>query len=253
MLPKINKKKAVLSFVVFLLLGFFLLVLVLYLRGGVSPLMAAKAFKSGYRLVYQGNYFDTVGRTVLADKSRYTVEFFDDLGGGGPNIDVLPWWANDKGLDDRIYGVGVFKQWEDVPESDDKYIVLNGPKGGGELKLRFIVKQGGERFASYQSTFCVEDLSLNYNDFVKMKFQPVNVPLGYFNDFSEEERDRSLKAGDVVGFILNFSGKMIRSTPIRAEILEDNQGVPVISSLVLRRFGGESKLNLEKKEIKSEE
>jgi hypothetical protein len=190
----------------------------------------------------------------MANKSRYTPEFFDDLGGSGPNIDVLPWWVNEKGLDERVYGVGVFKKLEDIPESGDKYLVLSGPREVGELKLRLTIASKGEQYSVYQSTFCVEDLSLNYNDFMKMTSQPINVPLGYFNDFSEEERDRALKAGDVVGFILRFSGKMISSVPIRAEeILEDDQGVPLISSLVLRRFGGESKLNLEKREIKSEE
>ncbi len=236
-------KKAFIGSLLIILLIVVSGVLFLFLRGGVSPLMAVKAFRAGYGLVHQGNYFDMVGRTVMADKSRYTPSLFDDLGGGANRVNEPPWWENSNGLANRIYGAGIFKKWEEIGGEKDRYLFLTDPYGAGEIKFRLIFEPKAEFFGRFHSVICIDDLDFGSQELEALGSggKPVFMPLGYLSDFSPEEIERIFQPGDVVGFLLRYSGEP-QGMPLKGEISTDGSNISVISSLILRRFGGQSQL-----------
>src|SRR4030043_461327 len=151
-----NRKKVVLGLPLLVLLLFLIWGLFLYFQGGISPLIALRAYFAGYGVAYQRNYFDITGRTILANKLRYTPAFFDDLGGGAFYSDEPAWWEDGVGLLDRIYGVGVLKEWKEIPGSKDKHLLVTGPKGERELQLRVIFEPRGDLFGRYTTFLCFD-------------------------------------------------------------------------------------------------
>lgn len=206
--------------------------------------MAAKAFWSGYSLAYQGDYQDKVGRTVMAKKSRHTPEFFDDFGGGTLRESEPAWWEGGVGLLNRIYGVGVFKQWKEIQGEKDRHLVLTGPEGEGLIQLRAIFEPRTELFGRYETALCADNLNLDTGDFDRLGDEPTFIPLDHLSDFSQEEIDKLLKPGDVVGFLLRYE-EGLAGLPPKGELLKDDFETPVLSMLILRRFGGQEQLEKE--------
>jgi len=238
------KKAALVVLLVFLLIAFSAGMFIFYFQDGISPLMTAKAFWSGYSLAYQGDYQDKVGRTVMAKKSRHTPELFDDFGGGALSDSEPAWWEGGVGFLNPIYGVGIFKQWEEIQGEKDRHLVLTGPEGEVLIKLRTVFEARTELFGRFQTVLCVDNLNLDTGDFERLGEKPTFAPLAYLSGFSQEEIGKLLKPGDVVGFLLRYEGELTGFPP-KGEPLKDDFETPVLSMLILRRFGGQEQLEKE--------
>jgi hypothetical protein len=213
----------------------------------VSPSLQKKAQAVGYKLVYQGDPFDRVGRTVLVSETRKDAGGFYDFWG-----DEEVWWKTGKLY--GIYGVGFFQGWEEIENSEDRYMIVSGPKNQGRLKLRVSLVSWEEWFENEDLEYgptklAVDNLNiLNDVDTVAYSTEGFHVSLGYVADFGLDQLEKILKKGDVVAFSGRFqfsNGDIPLMENGQPVILTDESGVPILSNLILRRFGGIEQLGEE--------
>jgi hypothetical protein len=235
-------KKAFILGAFFLVLAVVLIELVLlgFKKGLIaSPALQIKALRAGFLIVYQNNPDDDVGRSVLAWEKRKDEGGFNDFWGG-----KKVWWKTGKLY--GIYGVGFFEGWEKVENSKDKYMQVTGLGGQGNLKFRISLTD------EYPPTrLIVENLDIKEDVAESTTFNRsysetgFHTFLGQIELFGFEKLEKILKKGDTVAFVGNFSysekeGKReIKQGEDGQPIpLADENGVPVLSNIGIRRFGG---------------
>lgn len=94
-------------------------------------------------------------------------------------------------LDKIHFIVGKFKDWEEIEDSEDKYILLSKPETKRNYPKIKVVLELSNSYENYDfwegmTAFSVEKSEEEYDD------------LGYFRDFTSEEVDKLIKKGDFI-------------------------------------------------------
>lgn len=229
----------------------------------VSPALQEKAQQAGYKLIYQGDPEDTVGRTVVT-KGRQIDEYWasEDLGfgGGGTNIrGIFKAWVpdiQDPNQKEKVYAL------LHNPATKQEYIVAvqlfpYDPNNFGIRPTWFVVgnlNYGPEyvreksaltgRFLTNKKTGEQRPFTIN-PDLVPDPEDPPSVQskkLTNFPTFNDLVREKGLeltdliKPGDYVIAGLQVVGVDEEAGKQRFKL--DEHGVPRTIDLVVRRFGG---------------
>lgn len=194
-----------------------------------------KAKKAGYDISWIGDKNDKTGRTMLA-KGRRSEELLEDKFLWTMEIDEV------HKLQAPILGIGIFDHWESVIDSDDKYIVLTNPLSKFSIKARIVFEE--QEASSKAGFFKATQLVLENLDYgYKNQKASYSFSIGKFSD-GNLNLDKILKKGDVVSAYTIFLDEETRKTK-KQMIIFDDQKIPVIGVLMIRRFGGIEQLNKE--------
>ena len=191
----------------------------------ISPFsLAARAEAAGYRIIFQGNSHDTTGRTVL----------HEGRGERSDGAGAFP--AVYKGAQDIWRLIGVFKGWEEIANSKDRYIKLYDPLEDRDLPLARVAFEESGLFKGrfYATSLAVANLDYGPEN---PAISPADK-LGSVMDWEIKDLDRIFKPGDVILVTLVFGTE-------GEGILRDNEGKPLVGWLVIRRFGGKAQVEKE--------
>ena len=251
-----NAKKALLNFefgiggILFGLIFFILILFVLnyfrvlslsfiYSKLSILPqrelTVDEKAQKAGFKIAWKGQTEDGSGRAILGSKERNSYGFIDKFG-----------WQEriiyKKFTAPRVL-MGLFEEWEKILGSNDYYMTLINPENNVKYKVRILIDKtylssavgtkdlnGGNITALW-----VEDLSLKDSPDSEKNI----VRLGFFRNFSTDFLAKKIKKGDVIkawSIPLSESEIKAKDNVNTNTIRKDNNGYPVINSVLIRRF-----------------
>lgn len=190
-----------------------------------------KLKKAGYDIVWVEDRSDPTGRTILASNERQFNGFSESFG-----------WTNSTSYTDPkkldyYRAMGIFKGWENIPNSKDKYIVLTNPNSKEEIGVRIMIDKNSDGMTT---GLFVDDLSNG------PKKQSVNAleKFDSFSNISSSVLNTLFKTGDVVTvYTLPLSIEEKPTSNFQAK--RDANLKPIALSVVIRRFGG-------KEEVKNE-
>jgi len=188
-----------------------------------------KAQKAGYKIAWDGNPKDTTGRSIVAEGKRSQELFPDNF-----------YWTIERNAKLKLtgypVGMGVFKEWVKIPDSNDYYIVLNNPLSKSadttELGARIIITSSGPG-AAKPTNLTVENLDYGF----KNKNVAFSQSYGQFAGIDKSTLDKIIKPGDVITIYtipLNEEQAKVNKTLM----LTDNRGIPYALTVAIRRFGG---------------
>lgn len=183
--------------------------------------------KAGYKVSWNGNTSDSTGRSIIANDKRETSTIISDsIALANPEQDPQ----------NITFGLGVFKEWETIPNSKDVYMILENPLTKRSFKGRITFEDSLNNLVNNKNTqtlFLVEDM--NYGPTTKESFAE-----GYyflvFQENAKENSQKAIKAGDVVG----ARGLLVDTA--KQVVKKDDNGIFVIHKVFLRRFGGAGEL-----------
>lgn len=184
------------------------------------------AAKAGYTITWSGDNSDTSGRSIIAgDERENSAVHLDSIGLNYPQ----------QNPENPMLALGVFKEWEMIPNSTDVYLLLENPitktifKGRitfSRSSLNSITTPSGTR--NDTTILMVDDL--NYGPKTKDSTgDSIIIPRVDIYNFALF--DKVIKAGDIVAVrnIVEYGSEKVR---------KDDNGVAVISKVIIRRFGG---------------
>lgn len=219
----------------FLALAFIFVVLVLsgfYFRKTeniklISPelpmTVKEKAEKAGYGIYHQIDSEDTTGRTI----------FYQGRGEGTFERTGLRDVVLD-GVNYR-YIVGSFVRWEEIPDSEDKYMFINCPLRNEFFAPARIGFEESELFKEEASLTSLVVESLDWGELSQET--DLTAELGKVKDWSWESLEKLIQPNDTVVVLLKKKDE-------KAVLRDENEGV-VASQLFIRRFGGVEQLEKE--------
>lgn len=203
----------------------------------ISPILQEKAKKAGYEIIWQGDPNDTTGRTIMASGKRMDKDYYTDQFGWQKKR------IGEKQTKKDIYrGQGVFERFEAIPGSKDLYIVLS-TFGEDEIKARIVMQKPNFDKSG-------KPVSENFNMPTKLmldnlEYGPGNKSIQQFNrinyiyKINEKEKGEIFKKGDMIVLLLhpiiNFNNKAYIG------IEYDDNKIPVVEDLTVRRFSGKLK------------
>jgi hypothetical protein len=198
------------------------------IKGGeVSSQLQVRAQKAGYKLVYQGDSVDLVGRTVLADGKR-SEELFPEKFGWQSQIN------RGLNLSDYSMGFGIFKEFKQIAGSKDVYIYLTNPSSKSTETSTLIGRINEKTVLNVQE--------LNYG-FRNRGVSPISQ-FDLFNKIAKDKLKKILKPGDVVEiYTIPLTRDEAKSK--KRLIMVDSVGNPYAFSIAIRRFGGIDQVGLE--------
>lgn len=191
-----------------------------------------KADIAGYKITkIEPN--DEIGRTVFYDWRGEKA-----LGGMG-EVEV----QNDDSTVFTRHITGTFSGWEDIPDSSDKYLLLNHPETNSSLpKIRILfapnqnlpvwanITRFGIEVLDYgpNNSSDEDDIFYNFGDIAKLPMATL---------------EKLIKKGDALGCFIYFD---VDSAGKRINLFDEN-GQLVAMDLLIRRFGGKEQVDKELK------
>lgn len=190
------------------------------------------ARKAGYKIYWNGNKNDHTGRNIIADDSRKTsTTHYDSVGLNYP--EQYP--------ENIMMALGVFKGWEAIEKSTDVYLLLENPISKNIFKGRVTFEpstlnslSGPSGQKNITTVLMVEDLNYGPANEKDWTYDYVSMPFET-NDLTIFEK--AIKAGDVVAV-----RTILENEPGYQIVRKDDKEVPVVSKVVIRRFGGAMQL-----------
>jgi hypothetical protein len=190
-----------------------------------------------YEIAWQGNKNDKSGRTVLA-KGQRSEELLEDKF----------YWSvvtnKELKLIGYSHGIGVFKKWEGISGSKDRYLTLSNPDAKTEktkelhIRVIFEPKITNSRALTYNTTqLSVENLDYGFTT----KSVASSVPIDYFNKLVQKQIDILFKPGDIIAVYPVFLD--IETAKKEKSLMQkDENGYPIAQTVLIRRFGGRDTL-----------
>lgn len=203
----------------------------------VSPKLQERARKAGYRLVWQGDPKDEVGRTVLFGTERSVNNHYYDIGFG--------WWFSPE--INTIEGApavsirGIFRGWIKPPGIDrnqqDTYMLIFHPV----LKKEFLIRLGDSKKYKSPPTLVIDNLNFGGDSVSPEAYGTIHSFLTPKSQYGYDkgpvltidmvtQLDKIIQPGDVIE-PFGRGGKS--NLPFR-----DDYGVFIADLVYLRRFGG---------------
>lgn len=191
-----------------------------------------KAKEAGYEVIWKGPTEDGSGRAILASEQRNINNWVDKFG----------WQKIDSGNGVMISyrGQGIFEKWEEIPNSEDYYIILINPLSKEKLTARItidkktLMEYDFKNGADNRTRLEIENLSYNVNK----KTDSIFNRIGYFYNLKKEKIDRIIKKGDVVKIgILYFRENSNNETLLK--VPNDLNRIPLAVTIISRRFASD--------------
>lgn len=211
----------------------------------VSPPIQEKARQAGYKLIYQGDPEDSVGRTVVAGERQF-VQALDDLGFG-----------IEGGL-----ARGIFKAWipdpEDLEQKHSLYALLSDPIKNQDFTVHInLLEFNPARPEDKPTWFAVDNLDYG-PDYIKTKSQVVGFALlSHRVPDPNDPPDVTVKTpygnyDKTLHYLLRAEGReltdlakpgdyifcILPTTSQPRAVKRNALGVVELDTLVIRRFGG---------------
>lgn len=151
--------------------------------------------------------------------------------------------VDEKVLDNPLtrYIVAAFDKWEDIPNSSDKYLVfgsqvsyLTKDQKTHEIKKVRVLMDKKDPKRSI-TALAVEDLSTIIPKVINSTDRATLYNLGSITDFSKQDLDKLIKNGDVLGISVFLDVANLKD-------FSDEDGIQLVSDIVLRRFNPEAEL-----------
>lgn len=134
-------------------------------------------------------------------------------------------------LEQTHFIVGHFQGWEEIEDSQDRYILLSNPATKRNYPKIRVVLELNNRYENYEfwvgiTAFSVEKSEEKYDD------------LGYLKDFTAEEIDKLIKKGDNIKVVFEREAMIKKSE-------EDSEGTDDFLALSLSIKRTEGKIAVE--------
>ena len=177
------------------------------------PSSIVSRLNSDFSVIYEAKGEDT-GRTILYDvrsKAKY-----------GSGIGTV------HSGDAISHMVGLFKSWEDIPETQDRYIVLINPRDNQVL---------GKYRVVFEATKTTELQIVDLDDIIKNNtYKGASEHLYYIDEVSDDTLDKLIRQGDAIQLASYYIDG------ISTNIVKDDQDIPYAATIYLRRYGGREEL-----------
>lgn len=183
-----------------------------------TDVVAPHSLPSGYSVAYQSKD-DNSGRTVIYIPYPY---FKENKGVG------VKYMSDGKTI---AYQLGVFRGWESITGSKDRYILTENPYSKEQFPKFRVAFSPSSFVQTDQKTTMIRVIDLTRLDRPsKEYFQSVRA----VDAFTQSQINGIIKNGDVV-FVLPYYES-------ENHITKDDKGIPLVAYMILRRFGGKDAL-----------